>query len=214
MNTTINLARVTSRTTITTLPRTLLASIGAIVLLTGAHRPALAEPQPARLAAWEFQMGSGSVVPVGAQRRSIERGGLSTAQLTRIVRPSLALTATAGWARSRDLESDARPKLDIVSGDAGAELRAPHHAFGASVLLRPIATVGAGARHYAPRSGSEASDRFAAYAGLGGDLTVRSVRLRLEARDYVSSGESLANVRASSLLHELAITAGLRWVSR
>ncbi len=209
MNTTINVTRVMPVVT-----RTLLASLGALVLLTGTLRPAHAEPQPARLAAWEFQMASGSVVPVGAQRQSIERGGLSTAQLTRIVRPSLALTATAGWARSRDLESDARPKLDIVSGDLGAELRGPRYAFGPAVSLRPIVASGAGVRHYAPRSGSSASDRFTAYAGVGGDLHVLRVGLRLEARDYVTGGESLANVRASSLRHEIAIMAGLRWVSR
>src|SRR5690606_32763066 len=69
------------------------------------HRPGrvCAGRSRARSRPWEFLISSGAVVPTGAQRDVIKRGNLTAAQLTYVVRPSVAVTATLGWGRSRDI---------------------------------------------------------------------------------------------------------------
>jgi hypothetical protein len=49
----------------------------------------------------------------------------TAAQLSYVVRPDFAITATLGWATSRDIHSVGRPRLDVFTYDLGAEVRAP-----------------------------------------------------------------------------------------
>ncbi len=195
--------------------RALVATLTALAPLAATSLAFAAEAPPERSAGWEFMVSSGGVIPAGSQRQSLGNGNLTAAQLTRVARPNLAFTATLGWARSRDVASAGEPRLDILSGDLGTELRGARVGLGRSVTLRPFAAIGAGARRYDSRhAGSDATTLAAAYGGGGAELGVRRVRVRLEARDYLTVRGALDGGDASAPRHEVALTAGLRWVAR
>jgi hypothetical protein len=170
---------------------------------------------PARSGRWEFLATTGAVVPTGAQRNAIKSGNLSAAQLTYVVRPSLAVTATAGWARTRDVASIGDPKLDAFTYDLGAEVRSNRWTTGESTTFRTFAGAGAGARSYNYRSlDVDATHNLAAYGSVGGELGYRRVQLRLEARDYVSSFKPLAGAGTGDTRNDVVLMAGLRIVGR
>ena len=170
---------------------------------------------PASAGRWEFLATTGAVVPTGAQRNAIKSGNLSAAQLTFVVRPALAITATAGWARTRDIATIGDPKLDAFTYDLGAEVRSNRWTAGESMTLRTFAGAGAGARSYNYRSlDVDATHNVAAYGSLGGEVGYRRVQLRLEARDYVSSFKPLTGTGAADTRNDVVLMAGLRIVGR
>ena len=176
-----------------------------------ATAPAASERRPG----WELLVPTGSMVPTGAQRSAIKRGNLTAAQLSYVVRPSLAVTATVGWARSRDLAAASDPKLDVFTYDLGAEARAPRWGASNAVTFMPFAGAGAGARSYNYRSLDVAArHNLAAYASAGGELGVRRVRLRLEARDYATGFRPLAGGGSADTRNDVVLMAGLRYVRR
>jgi hypothetical protein len=165
--------------------------------------------QPRR---WEFLATSGAVVPTGAQRNVIKSGQLSAAQLTYVVRPALALNATVGWARTRDIATNGDPKLDVFTYDVGAELRGNRWNESGAMTFRPFAGIGAGARTYNYRNlDVDGTHNASAYGSVGGELGVRRVRLRLEARDYVSAFKPLSGAAGTTATrNDVVMTAGLR----
>jgi hypothetical protein len=56
-------------------------------------RAATALHQPAK---WEFRIPVGGLVPTGGQRASLKDAHLTAAQLSYVIRPPFALTATVG----------------------------------------------------------------------------------------------------------------------
>ena len=190
------------------------AALGCTLVSTGTLAAQTADP-PAKRSGWEFLVPTGTIVPTGAQRDAIKRGNLTAAQLSYVVRPTLAVTATVGWARSRDIAAAARPKLDVFTYDLGAEARAPRWIAGRGVTFAPFAGVGAGARSYDYRSlDVDATHDIAAYGAVGGEIGVRRIRLRLETRDYVSSFKPLAGVGAAAVRNDVVVMAGLRLARR
>ena len=174
-----------------------------------------AQTLPERKGGWEFLGSSGTVVPTGVQRETIKRGKLTTAQLSYVPRPALALNATLGWARSRDIASVGEPKLDIFTYDLGAELRAARWGAGRAITLTPFAGAGAGGRSYNYRSlRADATHNVAAYGSAGGELGFRRVRLRLEARSYVTGFKPLDGEGAGHTGNDVVVMAGLRFVRR
>jgi hypothetical protein len=162
---------------------------------------------------WELLVSSGAVLPTGTQRDAIKQGKLTAAQVSYVVRPALALTASFGWARTRDIATVGDPKLDAFTYDAGAEVRAPRWMAGKGITLSPFAGVGAGGRSYNYRSlDVEATHNAAAYGSVGGEIGVRRIRLRVEARDYVSGFKPLGGEGASRTGNEVVVMAGLRFV--
>jgi hypothetical protein len=160
---------------------------------------------------WEFLMTSGAVVPTGAQRNAIKRGNLSAAQLTYVVQPALALTATVGWARTRDIAANNDPKLDVFTYDVGAELRSNRWNADRAVTVRPFAGVGAGARSYNYRSlDVDATHNVAAYGSMGGDVGFRRVGVRIEARDYVTGFKPLVGSGTADTRNDVVLMVGLR----
>jgi len=158
---------------------------------------------------------SGAVIPTGAQRDVIKRGNLTAVQLMFVARPELAITSTFGWARSRDIMTAGSPKLDVFTYDVGAELRAPQWLSGKTTTFSPFAGAGIGGRSYDYRKlPVAATHNLASYASVGGELGVRRVRVRLEARDYVSGFKPLASGGAARTSNDVVIMAGLRLVSR
>ncbi|MEP6622023.1 MAG: hypothetical protein ABJE47_22060 [bacterium] len=195
------------------------AALGCIVLTTSASAQtsdsAAAPVHAARTSGWEFLMTSGAVVPTGAQRNAITSGQMSAAQLTYVVRPSIAITATTGWARTKDIASAGDPKLDIFTYDLGAEIRGTRWNDGGKLTFRPFTGVGAGARSYNYRNlNVDATHNVAAYGSMGGDLGIRRVQLRLEARDYVTGFKPLAGVGTADTRNDFVMMVGLRLATR
>lgn len=164
---------------------------------------------------WEFLASTGAVVPTAAQRDAIKRGNLAAAQLSYVVRPTLAITATLGWARSRDIASVGDPKLDVFTYDLGAEVRAPQWIAGHAVTFSPFAGVGAGARSYNYRSlDVDATHNVAGYLSAGGEFGIRRVRLRLEVRDYVTGFKPLVGDGTAAAHNDIVVMTGLRFARR
>ncbi len=208
-------ARVTSRSAHAPFARVLFAAVATLALLAGTRGTATAQDRADRKSPWEFRVSSGALVPTGAQRRSLELGALTAGQVSFVVRPSLAVTATLGWARSRDLATAGDPQLDVFSYDLGAELRGPEGERGRMRTFRPFAVAGVGARSYDHRHlAAEQTRRLAVYAGGGGELAVGRVALRLEARDVLTRYEPLADRRSAHPRNDVVLLAGLRFVSR
>lgn len=177
-----------------------------------ATEPQATNGQPAR---WELLVPSGAILPTGTQRDAIKRGNLTAVQVTYLARPALAITSTVGWARSRDIATSGSPKLDVFTYDVGAEVRAPRWLAGKTVSFSPFAGVGAGGRSYNHRKlDVDATHNLAAYGSVGGELGVRRVRVRLEARDYVTGFKPLAAQGAARTGNDVVVMAGLRFVSR
>ncbi len=176
-------------------------------------RPAAAQAAPATPARWEFVIASGRFVPLGAQRTAVAAAGQSTATLTRLVTPSLAVTASLGWARSRDLVSPDRSRLDVLTYDLGAELRTAPRPMRPGFTLRTIAGAGLGVRSYDPRGGArDATHGAAAFVAVGAEAGIRRLRARVELRDHVAGASVLRGF--SGTRNDLAVNIGLRLEKR
>jgi hypothetical protein len=164
---------------------------------------------------WELLLPSGTVLPTGAQRDAVKRGNLSAVQVSFIPRRAVAITSTFGWARSRDVAAAGNPKLDVFTYDVGAEVRGRRGMMGSAVSFMPFAGAGAGGRSYNYRSlDVDATHNAAAYATAGAEIGVRRVRVRLEARDYLTGFKPLAGGGVSRTGNDVMLMAGLRLVSR
>lgn len=181
----------------------------SIATSLAAQSPEVSSPAPK--SSWELVVPSGTLVPTGEQRDVIKRGNLSAVQVMYVARPAIAITSTFGWARSRDLLIADSPKLDVFTYDVGAELRAPDW----KKRFTPFAGVGAGGRSYNHRKlDLDATHNLSAYASAGGELGYRRLRMRVEARDYLSGFKPLSGSGASRTGNDVVVMAGLRLVSR
>ena len=164
---------------------------------------------------WELLLSSGALVPTGAQRNAIKTAGLSTAQLSYVMRSRVAVTAMFGWARSRDLTTVDDPKLDVFTLDVGAEARAPQIAVGQSASFTPFAGLGAGSRSYNHHSlAIDATHDLAGYAATGGELAKGRLRVRAEVRDYVTGFKPLVGGGTAATRNDIAALIGLRITKR
>lgn len=164
--------------------------------------------KPAR---WELLVPSGALMPTGAQRDAIRSANITAVQLSYVARPAVAITSTFGWARSRDVALSDAPKLDVFTYDLGAELRAPRWKKG----FTPFVGAGAGGRSYNHRKlDVEATHNLAAYGSVGGDLAIKRIAVRVEARDYVAGFKPLNGAGASRTGNDVVVMAGLRLLPR
>jgi hypothetical protein len=172
-----------------------------------------AQRDPEQTRGWEFVIPSGILLPTGEQREDIKRSNLTAVQLSYRVRPPLILTTMVGWARSRDVASSGQPKLDVFLFDLGAEVRGPRWFADHPVTVSPFAGAGAGTRSYNHRTlDVDATHNLAAYASAGGEIAYRRVRLRLEARDYLTGFRPLQGEGAADTRNDVALLFGLRLV--
>ncbi|HVZ47503.1 MAG TPA: hypothetical protein VG916_01855 [Gemmatimonadaceae bacterium] len=164
---------------------------------------------------WEVLVSSGRFVPAGALRESLDAGDHTGAQIAYVARPGLALNATLGWTRTHDLASADAARLSVVMLDVGAELRTARWLRADGVTVSPFAGAGVGARRFVGNT-VEAGARYnpAAYVGAGGEIGTRRVRVRLEAREYLSSFRALDGRGAPGAGNDLVVMAGLRMVRR
>lgn len=184
------------------------AAIGTTLAASLSAQATDPAPSNAKADRWELLVPSGALMPTGQQRAAIRSGNLSAVQLTYVVRPAIAITSMFGWARSRDIATSGRPKLDVFTYDAGVELRAPASKKGVTTF----AGAGVGGRSYNHRKlDVDATHNLSAYASAGGELGIRRLRVRIEARDYVSGFKSLAGGGKSRTGNDVVVMAGLRW---
>ena len=199
----------------TSFARRTFAVLGTAALFIASNRPAAAQAPAQARPTWEFLISNGGVMPTGAQRSAIKRGKMTAAQLSYMVNPTLALTATVGWARSRDITISGDPKLDVFTYDVGAELRSPRMSVSNGVTLKPFAGIGAGARSYNYRSlDFDATHNLAAYGSAGGEIGIRRIRLRMEARDYITGFKPLAGAGDAATRNDVVVLVGLRFSAR
>lgn len=194
----------------------IVAALGCTLIAAGPLSAQTTEPSTqAKTGRWSFLVPSGAIVPTGAQRHAIKRGNLSAVQVAYVARPGFAVTSMAGWARSRDIASAGDPKLDVFTYDIGAEVRAPQWVAGNGMTLRSFAGAGAGGRSYNYRKlDVDATHNVAGYVSAGGELGVRRVGVRLEARDYVAGFKPLGGAGASRTGNDVVVMVGLRLLPR
>jgi hypothetical protein len=194
------------------LTRVALIAAGTLGMLLSATRTSVAQTSAPQARAWELRFTSGAFVPTGNQRRFLKDAQVSAAQLSWVVRPSLAITGTFGWAGSRDLTSVDAPKLDVFTSDLGVEVRPAQWFADGAVSFSPFAGLGAGARSYNYRKlDVHATNNVAGYATVGGELGIGRVGLRLEVRDYVTGFKPLVGAGKSGTRNDVVVMAGLRF---
>jgi hypothetical protein len=194
--------------------RAAIIAAGTLGLLLSSRTSAAQMPAP-QAKPWELRFTSGAFIPTADQRNSLKDAQLSAAQLSWVVRPSLAITGTFGWARSRDLSSVNSPKLDVFTSDLGVEARPAKWFAKRSVTFSPFVGLGAGARSYNYRKlDVDATNNLAGYGTLGGELGLGRVGLRLEARDYVTGFKPLIGAGKSEARNDVVITAALSFNRR
>jgi hypothetical protein len=175
-------------------------------------RTAIAQTADPQERTWETRVTSGALVPTGGQRNFLDDAQVTAIQVSRVLRPSLAITGTFGWARSRDVAAARNPKVDVFTSDLGIELRPRQWFAGRAVTFDAFVGVGAGARSYNYRRLDEpAAHNIAGYGAVGGELGLGRVGLRLELRDYVSGFKPLASAGKSHTSNDVMITAALRF---
>ncbi len=191
--------------------RAALIAAGASGSLLVATHTAAAQTDAAQARTWEFRVASGAFVPTGNLRNSLKNAQVTAAQVSWAIRPSLAITGTFGWARSRDISSVDSPKLDVFSSDFGVEGRAGQWFGKHAVTFAPFAGLGAGARNYNYRKlDVAATNQFAGYGAVGGELGVGRVGLRVEVRDYASDFKQLVGAGKAGIRNNVVIMAALR----
>ena len=201
-----------SRSSRPRLTRAAVTAVGALAMLLASTRMSAAQTAAPRAGTWELRFTSGAFIPTGNQRTVLEDAQISAAQLSWVVRPPLAITATFGWARSRDLASVEVPKLDVFTYDLGAEARTSEWFAGRAVTFTPFAGAGAGARSYNYRHlNVDATHSVAGYGTVGGELGMGRVGLRLELRDYVSGFKPLAGGGKADTRNDAIVMVGLRF---
>lgn len=189
---------------------------GAVLVLALPTATSVVSAQQASEAGgrWEVRVVSGKVFPLGDARARFRDAGVTMAQVSRVP-GSVALSASLGWARSRDLTATPAPRLDIFLYDVAAEVRMGAIAFSEQVGFRPFVGLGAGARRYDQRGiADDANDALSAFGAIGGELGIHRLRVRLELRDQVSGGRAHAATERVGGHHELVGLVGFRLAPR
>jgi hypothetical protein len=165
--------------------------------------------------AWELRLASGALVATGAQRDYVKDAQLSAIQLARRVGHGVSLTGTFGWARSRDLARIDSPKLDVFTSDIGLEA-CGHDWFNTTAAsFSTFAGIGGGARSYNYRKlDVDATNNLAGYVAAGGELGIRRVRVRLEARDYMTGFKPLIEAGKSEARNDVVVLGTIRFNRR
>ena len=201
----------TAATTQARFTRVAMTAVVAVGMLAAIARLSGAQAPTAQPSSFELRFTSGGLVPTGAERSTIKDAQYSAAQVSWLVMPSVAITSTFGWGRSRDIATSGDPQLDVFTYDLGAEARGGEWFTGKTGTFSPFMGAGAGARSYNYRNlDVDATHNIAGYAAAGGELGVRRVGVRLEVRDYVAGFKPLTGGGAATTRNDVVIMVGLR----
>jgi hypothetical protein len=187
-------------------------TVGTLSIIVTLARPASGQQATTGSKNWELRVASGAFVPSGNQRSVLKDAQVTAAQLSWVVRPSLAVTGTFGWARSRDLTLADRPKLDVFTSDVGVEARPAVWFAERAVTFSPFVGLGGGARSYNYRKlDVDATNNLAGYAAAGGELGVGRMGIRLEVRDYATGFKPLIAAGKSERRNDVVVMGALRF---
>ena len=192
----------------------LISALGLVLSSTGtaAAQTSASETPAPQTQTWELRITGGAFVPAGNQRNFLSGAQMTAAQVSWVVRPSLAVTGTFAWARSRDVVSLGSPKLDVFTSDLGVEARPAQWFAGHAITFSPFAGLGAGARSYNYRTlDMDATHNVAGYASVGGELGLSRVGVRLEVRDYATGFKPLDGAGRSDTRNDVVMMVGLRF---
>ena len=208
----VSAAQRTPRFSHLAIARASLTAAATLGLLLTTARAAAAQSTAEPAKKWGILFTSGAFIPAGGQRDVLKDAQASAVQLSWLVRPSLAITGSFGWGRSRDRVAVNTPKLDVFTSDVGFEYRAPQLFAGHAVTFSPFAGLGAGARSYNYRKlDVDATHNLAGYGAIGGELGIGRVGLRVEMRDYAAGFKPLNGTGGYATRNDLSIMAGLKF---
>lgn len=199
-----------SRSSRLPLARVALTIASAMGLAIGSTGSAAAQTPAPESKPWELRITSGAFVPAGSQRNALKNAQVSAAQMSWVLRPSLAITGTFAWARSRDLEMATTPKLDVFTSDVGIEVRPVQWGAKGAMSVSPFVGLGGGARSYNYRKlDVDATHNVAGFAAVGSELGMGRVGVRLEVRDYTSGFTPLIGGGASHARNDVVVMGAL-----
>jgi hypothetical protein len=182
-----------------------------LAILSTITNAAAAQDLVSRGRTLEIRVPSGSFIATGAQGNQLKDTHLTALQLSWVVRPHLAVTGTFAWARSRDLATAGKPRLDVFTSDLGLEARSAEWSAGKHVSLSTFAGIGGGARSYDyVKRDARLTNNLAGYVAAGGELGVRRVALRIEARNYTTGFKPLVGAGKSETRHDMVVMAAVR----
>jgi hypothetical protein len=191
------------------------STAGSLVLLSSLTNVAAAQEAGSRGSTWELRIPSGSFITTGAQGAQLKDARLTALQLSWVARPHLAITGTFAWARSRDLSSAGRPRIDVFTSDLGVEARSAEWRTGSRLAFSTFAGIGAGARSYDyVKLDAGARNNLAGYAAAGGEVGFGRVALRIEARNYTTGFKPLAGAGKSDTRNDMVVMAAVRFNRR
>ena len=192
------------------LTRTALTALGALTILLGSPARSLAQDPTSQSGRWSLRVPGGAFVPTGSQRNSLDDAHVTAVQISRLVRPRLALTGMFSWARSRDVAVTDAPKLDVFTSDLGIEARSAERFADGPVTFSAFAGLGAGVRSYNYRKlDVDARHNLAGYGSVGGELGIGRVGLRVEVRDYATGFKPLVGSGRSRSRNDVVMMAAL-----
>lgn len=187
----------------------------ALVSMVVSARTVAAQSPTASAPTWELRFTSGALVGTGAQRSQIKDAEMSAAQVSWLVRPTLAVTGTFGWARSRDIATTNDPKLDVFTADLGVEVRPTMWFANRAATLSPFVGAGAGTRSYNYRSiDADATNNLAGYVAAGAELGRGRIGVRVEVRDYATGFKPLVGAGRSDTRNDVVMMLGMRFNRR
>jgi hypothetical protein len=188
-------------------------TIAAVLL--GIGRTVNAQEVGSAPTGWSLRLPSGAMIATGDQRNSVHDAALSALQISHPVLPGISVTGTFSWARSSDVAAAGTPKLDVFQSDLGLETCNHLWFSSAAVSFGTFAGAGAGVRSYNYRKlDVDATHNAAGYVSAGGELGIRRMAVRIEARDYMTGFKPLTGHGESVSRNDVVIMAAFRFNRR
>jgi hypothetical protein len=186
-----------------------------VLALAGLAHIASAQEIASEKRNWSLRLPSGALIATGDQRNHVHDGGISALQIAHPLTSAIGVTATFGWARSSDVAITGSPKLDVFQSDLGLESRDHTWFASAPVSFASFLGIGGGMRSYNYRKlDVDASHNVAGYVSAGGELGIRRVAVRIEARDYITGFKPLSGIGRSESRNDVVIMAAFRFNRR
>jgi hypothetical protein len=157
----------------------------------------------------EFRTFAGAYIPTGDQSDAFKSAAMVGGQAALELNENFHVLGSLGWTYGHNkFNFGSTDNTYIWQYDVGAELNGLYE-LANNWTFRPFVGLGAGARTYGYQAKQlENKTCTAGYGALGSEFQLRSIALRLEARDYLSCYESPFTGRKNTR-NDVGISAGL-----